>query len=68
LEMESCKLFGYAGLDWIAILSISASQVVSITGMSHGAQSFFVLFWWDWGLNVGLHAYKAGALLFEPCL
>jgi hypothetical protein len=30
--------------------------------------SFKKLFWWDWGLNSGLWACKAGALLLEPHL
>jgi hypothetical protein len=28
----------------------------------------YLFFWWDWGLNSGLHAYKEGALLLEPHL
>jgi hypothetical protein len=29
---------------------------------------FFFFFWWDYGLNSGLHAYKAGAIPLEPQL
>jgi hypothetical protein len=28
----------------------------------------FTIFWWDWGLNSGLHNYKASALLLKPSL
>jgi hypothetical protein len=27
-----------------------------------------LFFWWDWGLNSGLHACKGGTLLLEPHL
>jgi hypothetical protein len=30
--------------------------------------SLHLFFWWDWGLNSGLCAGKAGALLLEPHL
>jgi hypothetical protein len=29
---------------------------------------FFFFFCWDWSLNSGLHSYKTGTLLLEPCL
>jgi hypothetical protein len=28
--------------------------------------NFFFFFWWDWGLNSGLWAWKAGTLLLKP--
>jgi hypothetical protein len=28
----------------------------------------FLFFWWGWGLNSGLYAYKAGALPVQVCL
>jgi hypothetical protein len=31
-------------------------------------RKFFFFFGWDWGLNSGLHAYKAGALHLHPGL
>jgi hypothetical protein len=30
--------------------------------------SILGLFWWDWGLNSGLHTCKVVAVLLEPCL
>jgi hypothetical protein len=34
----------------------------------HGSSFFSFLFCWDRGLNSGLHACKAGALLLQPHL
>jgi hypothetical protein len=30
--------------------------------------NLFFFFWWDWGLNTGLHAWKVSTLLLEPHL
>jgi hypothetical protein len=29
---------------------------------------YFFFFWWDWGLNSGLHACNVGILPIEPYL
>jgi hypothetical protein len=39
----------------------------STTWATSPAHVFF-LFFWDWGLNSGLHAYKTGILLLRVCL
>jgi hypothetical protein len=38
-----------------------------LKGPAVGSMDFF-FFLWEWGLNLGLCAYKAGSLLLEPHL
>jgi hypothetical protein len=48
-------------------LEINTSDIYSSHILVHAPGMIFV-FWWEWGLNSGLCACKAGTLLLEPHL
>jgi hypothetical protein len=43
-------------------------KCIKLSTLPQSTEVSCLFFWCYWGLNSGLHAYKEGTLLLEPCL